>query len=118
MYHNIPDQLQGLADVLRAVVADDHSFTRGYFSLGLQPWNVSNVMGDSPLQKNSDTIRVSNLAATGFAKAGDRLCWPLTVSPASGLQSFARHQLLVGLSCLGQIRYLIGWMVYPICWLV
>jgi hypothetical protein len=63
-----------------SVVAEKASLNKPVFYLGLGKWTVTNVPAMGARERTLGNVRLRELGAKGFVKAGDKLCWAMKVS--------------------------------------
>jgi hypothetical protein len=64
----------------KSVVADQHSFEKPAFQLGLNGWSVTNILPDGAHERTPGRIELLPNGAAGFSHVGDSMCFKLDVS--------------------------------------
>jgi hypothetical protein len=81
----------------KSLVADDHSFEKPTFYLGLDDWSVTNVLPDGAHARTPGRIELLPNGLSGFSRVGDMACFALNVSARGAVLScgdqcvFGRH---------------------------
>jgi hypothetical protein len=77
----VASQMSRLArEYFKSLVADNHSFEKPMFYLGLDDWSVTNVLPDGAHARTPGRVELLPNGLTGFSRVGDMACFALDVS--------------------------------------
>jgi hypothetical protein len=88
-------------EYFKSLVADDHSFEKPTFYLGLDNWSVTNVLPDGAHARTPGRIELLPNGLSGFSKVGDMACFALDVSTREAASSCVKIRVrLAGVSAV------------------